>query len=327
MATNLYRYDSWTKSATGPAIPGADIYVCTQPANTASAPPSPLAAIFADSGGNVPITQPLVTDGFGHVDFYAVAGLYTIVVVLNGVVQQVYADQSLGGVGTGTGGSLVLSTNSAQNANQLVLNLESTDGSVTLTNDSSGNTNLKANVSTSVPFMFGPGIFTLAGVAATASRGVTDSNNRVFALQFSIPYKCTFSQMTFSANSGHLGGSTYGIGIYDSTGAKYWETGAIAIANGSLTNYTVTKSLTLNPGTYYLAWSAANSGADTIWGWDASTYSYDNGTGDRNIVNQTVVRFGYSANAMSAGVLPATLGALTVPATGAAAVVPSVFFQ
>lgn len=109
----LFRSDGWVKSAIGPAVPGAQIFVCTQPANvvppvavpngpiTGSFVPSPLASIFADPFGLVPIAQPIITDGFGHYDFYAAPNLYTIVVSNAGTIQQVYPDQSVGGFGTG----------------------------------------------------------------------------------------------------------------------------------------------------------------------------------------------------------------------------------
>jgi hypothetical protein len=100
MAT-YFRKDGWVKSVLGPAIPGSQIYVCSpQPANFSSLPPSPLADIFSDSMGLVPIVQPIITDGFGHYDYYAVAGLYTEVIALNNTVQQVYPDQTIGAIGT-----------------------------------------------------------------------------------------------------------------------------------------------------------------------------------------------------------------------------------
>ena len=100
MAT-VFRKDGWVKSVLGPAIPGAQVYVCSpQPANTSSLPPSPLATIYSDPTGLVPIEQPIITDGFGHYDYYAISGLYTEVIGLNNTVQQVYPDQTIGLVGT-----------------------------------------------------------------------------------------------------------------------------------------------------------------------------------------------------------------------------------
>ena len=134
--SNYFRTDGWVKSSLGPAIPGTQIYVCTQPANVASVPPSPLAMIFSDPNGLVPITQPIITDGFGHYDFYTTPGVYTLVVGLGGIVQQVYPDQSVGGFGSG--GSLVLQVNSAPLSSQLTANFTGA-GSVSVADAGSGN--------------------------------------------------------------------------------------------------------------------------------------------------------------------------------------------
>ena len=106
MSAAFCRFDGWVKSANGPAINGANVYVCLQPANTTQATdpvtgvpvstwfPTPLANIFSDVNGLVPITQPIQTDGFGHYNFYAANGVaYTIVIMTSGRVQQVYTDQ------------------------------------------------------------------------------------------------------------------------------------------------------------------------------------------------------------------------------------------
>src|SRR5271166_774728 len=134
---NLFRTDGWVKTTLGPAVPGAQVWVCTQPANIVSAPPSPLAPIFADPAGNMTITQPILTDGFGHYDFYAVAGVYTLVVAFGGLIQQVYSDQSVGGVGSGGASALVLQNNGAPNGSQILLNLAGA-GSVTVSDNGSG---------------------------------------------------------------------------------------------------------------------------------------------------------------------------------------------
>lgn len=149
--TNYFRMDGWVKAATGAAIPGAQIYVCTQPANAVVLPPSPLANIFSDVNGLVPITQPILTDGFGHYDFYAQAGAYTIVVGYAGIVQQVYPDQSVGGFSgsSGGGGALTLQVNGVNLSSQATQNLVSGTG-IGLT-DQGGGTVLISNTNVGVP--------------------------------------------------------------------------------------------------------------------------------------------------------------------------------
>ena len=137
--TNQFRYDTWVKTAQGPAIPGAQVWVCFQPTNVASLPPTPLANIFSDVNGLVPIQQPAISDGFGHVDFYAPAGVYTVIIALAGVVQTILTDQSIGGAsGTQGGGTaLVLQVNGAPASSQLLQNLTGL-GSVSVTDQGAG---------------------------------------------------------------------------------------------------------------------------------------------------------------------------------------------
>lgn len=112
MATTFFRKDGWVKTVLGPAVPGAQVYVCApQPANVSALPPSPLANIFSDINGLVPITQPIITDGFGHYDYYVAAGLYTEVIGAAGIVQQVYPDQYFGLGNAGPGNPYVAGAN------------------------------------------------------------------------------------------------------------------------------------------------------------------------------------------------------------------------
>jgi hypothetical protein len=104
---SLFRSDGWVKSVLGQAIAGAQIYVCTQPTDTSFLPPIPTASIFSDVNGLVPITQPIITDGFGHYDFYAASGIpYSIVVVNSGKLQQIYQDQVPMGATLGSSGAV-----------------------------------------------------------------------------------------------------------------------------------------------------------------------------------------------------------------------------
>jgi hypothetical protein len=148
-----FRYDSWVKSVLGQAVAGAQIWVCTQPANVTPpvtpprttpvpwAGPNPQAPIFSDPNGVSLVTQPLLSDGFGHYNFYAAPGIYTVVVYNQGKLQNFYPDQSLGNISTNTitGTSILFETNGVADAQQLLRNLVSTP-SVSVATDGSGNT-------------------------------------------------------------------------------------------------------------------------------------------------------------------------------------------
>jgi hypothetical protein len=144
---NLYRADEFVKTVLGAAIPGAQLFWCTQPANVSSYPPSPLAVAFSDPNGFVPLTFPVLTDGFGHGDVYLNAGLYTLVVAFGGVISQIYPDQSVGGVGTnsGAGTALSLQINGAPSSNQLLQNLVG-QNSVAVTDAGNGTVNITGAV-------------------------------------------------------------------------------------------------------------------------------------------------------------------------------------
>lgn len=91
----LIRADLTYQNAMGQAISGGQIYVCSQPANTGSLPPSPLASVFSDNAGANPVTQPLITNGFGQTFFYAAPGVYTYVFYSASTGELVYPDQVL----------------------------------------------------------------------------------------------------------------------------------------------------------------------------------------------------------------------------------------
>ena len=97
------RRDDYLTDAQGRALAGAAVYYCTQPANTSTVPPTPLATIFSNITGT-PEANPQFTDGFGHAVAYANdAILYTIVYVhpLFGPNPVVLIDQSFGGASSG----------------------------------------------------------------------------------------------------------------------------------------------------------------------------------------------------------------------------------
>ncbi len=151
---NFYRSDGWVKTTQGPAVPGAQVYILTQPANvvapitpprTTPVPfvPNPQAQIYSDSG-NTPIVQPIMTDGFGHYNFYVLPGLYTVAIYYGGKLQNYYVDQSIGNIGSSSGSSVVFETNGSPNFNQLLQNLVQGAG-IVISTDNLGNTTIRTS--------------------------------------------------------------------------------------------------------------------------------------------------------------------------------------
>jgi hypothetical protein len=247
MPLNYYRSDLWVKTVLGPAVPGAQIYVCTQPANvtppitpprTTPVPwigPNPQALIYSDDG-LTPITQPIITDGFGHADYYVLPGLYTVVILYNGNVQEVLVDQSIGGIGSAGGSGVLLETNGSPNFNQAILNLNQGAG-ILLFSDNLGNTTV-TNAYSAPPALPDPDVATFAYWSATANPGANIDQPWTFVLdnsEFSsgggggsdlynfIPATATSYQACQTAVSGDAGIS------YMGTTIQIWPTRATSI--------------------------------------------------------------------------------------------------
>ena len=268
MAT-YFRSDGWVKSAIGPAVPGAQIFVCTQPANTPSGltpfPPSPLANIFSDPNGVVPITQPIITDGFGHYDFYVSSGLYTLIVYLNGTLQQSYPDQSIGAIGTGSNStgliaganitivgnvisatvpqSITLKINGTLAGSQSLLNISSGTG-LSITDNGSGTITFS---STGVNFSGLSLLYALMdGLAADANLGggfLVGSTDKLYAYPFIPKYTFTTTKLVYTSNTSPGPSSpTPTVGVYDSNGNLLMQASDV-LPNLGTTPYTRTVSL------------------------------------------------------------------------------------
>ncbi len=198
MALNFYRSDGWVKLVSGVAVPGAQVYVLSQPANvtppilpprTLPVPfvPNPQVQVYSDAGFT-PVTQPIITDGFGHYDFYVLPGLYTVAIFSGGKLSQFYIDQSIGNVGSGGNGAVLLSTNGSPNFNQGALNL--TQGAnIVIANDNFGNTTISSSVSsarTSAIF------YTIDGGGSVLGTGAKG--------QLNIPVNCTVTGWVLTAD-------------------------------------------------------------------------------------------------------------------------------
>ena len=310
---NYFRSDGWVKTTLGPAIPGAQVFVCTQPANTNSAPPSPLANIYADNAGLVPIAQPMLTDGFGHYDFYAEAGVYTLVIAYAGTIQEVYPDQSVGAVGSGGGGALTLEANGEALPNQVLLNFYSSDATVTFTADEDGDGGLNLQAKGGGQFsttgqvgFWGPGIISALGTSSSGG-SVSTTANQITVFQFVLESTWTLSSASVYVENA-VSGQTMNFGFYTLAGDLLLDTGPISIAATGLVKATFTP-VKLPAGVYYFAQSATNSASIRI-------FAFPSASEQETIMNQAgnYLAVAQAANPTVAGVMPATLGTLTADA-------------
>lgn len=109
----LYRDDAYVQQTNGPIIDGAQVYYLNNQPNsvTTTVDLTQLITLYSDSTGVIQITNPMVTDEFGHANSgypdaagYMAAGFYTIVSVVNGSIYEVLNDQLVGE--TENGGSV-----------------------------------------------------------------------------------------------------------------------------------------------------------------------------------------------------------------------------
>jgi hypothetical protein len=308
---NLFRTDGWVKSTQGPAVPGAQVFVCVQPANTASFPPSPLAPIYSDPGGLIPLAQPIITDGFGHYDFYTVAGIYTVVVANGGLIQQVYPDQSVGGVGTGgKGTSLTLENNGVANGDQLLLNLVA-GSNVSISDDGLGDITISsagASLDGEGSFFVGPGITNLANIYIANTIGTANFNTSANAVQlylFELEVEFTVSKVSITSLGNSLSvHATFG--IYSFSGNKLVDSGPFVELTGSgVQTSTLPTPVTLPAGTYWLAQATDTTTSGT---WPAVVITQ---TAMPSILSKNATRAAIASNTMVGGTLPSTLGTLT----------------
>jgi hypothetical protein len=134
--------------------------------------------------------------------------------------------------------------------------------------------------------------------------------NVVEVFMFRLFYPFSFNTLTSRTHTGQPA-SVVGVGIYSKTGNRLVHWDSISTANSfvTITSTPTGGAVMLQPDDYYWAYACSTTNASAV----TSTGSVVNGFSSENTEawNNSIVRGGSAANAMSAGVLPATLGALT----------------
>lgn len=209
--------------------------------------------------------------------------------------------------------TVTLQHSGVNNSSQTLLNLESTDSSITITDEGGGTINLQSAATTpTAQFMYGPGRFDPVP-GGFAEGPITDSALRVYCTLFNTRLSLSFTTLSLFGYSSAAGGGDIAFAIYDKTGnTLLWTSPTTNVPNqaGEVFTKSLTGFPTLAPGSYYLAWTAtANTSCFGFPGTGIGVVATLDGA------NKTV--FGYSANAATESggvggtiVFPSSLGTL-----------------
>jgi hypothetical protein len=220
-----------------------------------------------------------------------------------------------GGFGSSTSTSTppaTFQTQGVNNKSQTLLNIEAIDSSILVTNPSGGNVAIQGPQFETVT----PGwwlLFDGSSYAPTSSSGSfgTGTANQLKYTFIRVPYSITLKFATTRVN-GTVAAKVAACGIYSVAGNLLAAWDNISTASGAAVTTTITGgvAVTLQPGIYIAACghSDASTTATSLGGF--ATDGSNEGVMPWN-TNGTK-RTGTAANAISSGVMPATLGALSV---------------
>lgn len=215
--------------------------------------------------------------------------------------------------------SVTLQNNGTLNSSQQLLNLESTDSSVIITDLGGGNINLQSGGGTEFDTP-GDGWF-FGGQSygeIVEGNGNLFTDNTVFAVQLMLEAKWAISAVRAYVITGGSGFAT--AGLYSADGnTKIIDMGTNAISfagSQRLLQTNLGSPVTLDPGIYWFAFGRTTGSAGSLP--NHTIYSWVNQLlNGLDLVNlQTgVTRYGIAANGLvgggSAATLPPTLGAMT----------------
>lgn len=177
-----------------------------------------------------------------------------------------------------------------------------TFGAVTLTTDVTGVLPVANGGAGTQTDIIGPNYFGPITLTATA---IVGSNNQTRVVRFFLGGTVVINNIDLSIGTG-VAGSFVGAGIYNSTGVTLLvDTGPIDTTNnGVKTVAPVGGAKTLNPGTYFFAYTATTG--TTLTGLTSSALN------NNAVLSVADSGWGTGANASSAGQLPSAIGAVTI---------------
>ena len=223
--------------------------------------------------------------------------------------------------------SIIFENNGVLNSSQTTLNLENTDGSIVITDEGSGTLNLQAVTTgfstTGYGGFWSAGFPMMSMYVANLTGGdiVSTAVNQVIVWQFLLETPITIRNLSSCVYSGSAG-ATVNFGIYNAAGNKLIDSGALSIA---ITNAQLSVSIApvvLPAGTYYFAASQSTDAGEVL-----AFNLYNIAAVTTVSAGGSVAKIGVAANATSLGVMPSTLGAISLATyLDNATNMPAVFF-
>lgn len=141
------------------------------------------------------------------------------------------------------------------------------------------------------------------------------TNNKVWVHRFTLSKPRIVGHLSICVKI-LLSPSTIDVGVYDSNKNLLFNLGGVSGATTGNKSVTLGAQVTLPAGDYYIAWTGTSSGTLSTLGVDGLDGSPALAVGLTTLlINVNGTRHGFAANAATAGVLPATLGALTATNT------------
>jgi hypothetical protein len=214
--------------------------------------------------------------------------------------------------------SLAIEVAGAAFSSTTLLNFESSDSSVTITDEGGGVLNFQSSGGASFDgdgaYFVGPGLTDLAElyISDTVSTATFNSSaNAVQVYLFQLDAEYTISKVSIvSIGNSFSVHATFG--IYSYAGAKLVDGGSFVELTGSGVQTNSITPVTLPAGVY---WFAQSTDTSTSGQWPSVVIT---NTSLPSMLSTNSTRSAVAANAASGGVLPATLGTLTpfVPNAG-----------
>src|SRR5579859_1975742 len=297
------------------------------------------ATLYSDDGFTVK-PNPFTADNFGHFDFYAASGKYDISITGTGVTPYTFtAEVVFDPFGTSSGDTAqslrgTFISGSANPASTGIVRLASADAVNFRNNANSADITALSKNAGDVVLLGGPTGAQTNGPLSVPTGNVLSADqvvplnslgqcgfwavsvyvpqssvgsafclnaNEVRAYQFVLPFRVQIGKVSFQLTNTQTG-STGDFGIYDMNGNRLAYTGGFSTAFGGPSNVPLASVVTLNAGYYYFAQTNSSTTPAPV------CFAGGNGlaatSGSKSV--------GIAANAANNGVLPATLGSITV---------------